>query len=567
MSLELQVEPVDNTGEHAEVGSSLGSEFDFDDLSVSSSDGDDEGDDVVHASPLDISPTTLRRVLQEFEDVNPDLSLLVPLRTLGHARVSELLEGPPWRALRALGVRLPGRYDLSDAQERAYDDGLFDRDVLDMMKVELMAPLQLYARLASNVRRRLTHFSSLEALVDALKTSSQILVITGAGISTSLGIPDFRSAGGIYDRLDKYSLSDPQEMFDIRLFREDPSIFCDFAKELLPEHRGYSPTHAFIRLLQDKGKLLRNYTQNIDDIESTAGVVEDKLVQCHGSFRTATCLKCGWRCDGKLLFGDLREGKVPRCPKCQARRDAPFEDPLSTAPSQTSTTNTNRNRKRKRSGGDDGDDDDDENDDDDTDLDVGVMKPDIVFFGEQLPEDFRSAVLADAKTCDLCLCVGTSLRVAPVADVPLVLPADVPQALINRDPLRPELAFDVQLLGASSDLVVTVLAHLAGWGDAFEALCAAGDAGTSRQRSPVTPDHIYSLEAAFIQANTIAPQTHPYNHIYVHEGQPKYLPKPLALKYKFGGPSQHDDQDEEEELELKHWPTVVEMAIAAGRSE
>lgn len=112
-------------------------------------------------------------------------------------------------------------------------------------------------------------------------------------------------------------MSDPQEVFDIHVFREDPSIFFSVAKDILVTEKKYSPTHAFIRLLQDKGKLLTNYTQNIDNIEANAGVVPEKIVQCHGSFATATCMKCGYKVPGDEIVEDIKRGTIPECISCQ----------------------------------------------------------------------------------------------------------------------------------------------------------------------------------------------------------------------------------------------------------
>jgi NAD-dependent SIR2 family protein deacetylase len=106
-------------------------------------------------------------------------------------------------------------------------------------------------------------------------------------------------------------------VFDITLFREDPSIFYSIAKDILPVEKRYSPTHAFIRLLQDKGKLLTNFTQNIDNLESHAGILPEKLIQCHGSFATATCVKCKYQVPGERIFETARKGEIPQCEACQ----------------------------------------------------------------------------------------------------------------------------------------------------------------------------------------------------------------------------------------------------------
>lgn len=129
-------------------------------------------------------------------------------------------------------------------------------------------------------RPKLRQFNTVDDAVYLLKTCKNIVVLTGAGISTSLGIPDFRSAGtGLYAQLAHLGLTDPQEVFDISLFKDDPTVFFSVAKDILPDGKRFTPTHAFIAMLQNKGKLLTNYTQNIDNIEANAGVSRDKLIQ------------------------------------------------------------------------------------------------------------------------------------------------------------------------------------------------------------------------------------------------------------------------------------------------
>merc|ERR1712151_657346 len=116
----------------------------------------------------------------------------------------------------------------------------------------------------------------------------RILVLTGAGISTSAGIPDFRSPGnGLYSRLQQYNLPKPEAMFDLKYFRTNPAPFCKLAQELWPG--SFEPTmcHYFIRLLHEKGVLQRCYTQNIDSLELLAGLPPEMLVQAHGSFEAA----------------------------------------------------------------------------------------------------------------------------------------------------------------------------------------------------------------------------------------------------------------------------------------
>lgn len=88
------------------------------------------------------------------------------------------------------------------------------------------------------------------------------------------------------------------------------------AKDILPSGNKYSPTHAFIRLLQEKGKLLTNFTQNIDNLEGHAGIRPEKLIQCHGSFATASCLECKYKVKGEEIFKDMKIGRIARCDQC-----------------------------------------------------------------------------------------------------------------------------------------------------------------------------------------------------------------------------------------------------------
>lgn len=166
-------------------------------------------------------------------------------------------------------------------------------------------------------RIKLAEWNTIDDAVRLLVRARNVIVVTGAGISTSLGIPDFRSKhNGLYARLEHLGLSDPQEVFDVELFREDPTVFYSVAKDILPETKRFTPTHGFVKMLQDRGKLLVNYTQNIDNIEDYAGVEAGRLIQCHGSFATATCQKCWHKVDGDEIHDDIKAGRIPKCAVC-----------------------------------------------------------------------------------------------------------------------------------------------------------------------------------------------------------------------------------------------------------
>ncbi|XP_014673566.1 PREDICTED: NAD-dependent protein deacetylase sirtuin-1-like [Priapulus caudatus] len=261
-------------------------------------------------------------------------------------------------------------------------------------------------------RTKLTQVNTIDDVVQLIRSSRSIVVLTGAGVSVSCGIPDFRSRDGIYARLsiDFPDLPDPQAMFDIHYFRRDPRPFFKFAKEIYPGQFQPSACHRFIRRLEEHGQLLRNYTQNIDTLEQVAGIT--KVIQCHGSFNTATCMNCKRKVKADEIKPDVMNQTIPRCTTCPA--DAPH----------------------------------------------AIMKPDIVFFGEGLSDEFHATMAEDKNECDLLIVIGSSLKVRPVALIPSSISQEVPQVLINREPL-PHINFDVELLG-DGDIIVRELCQRLG---------------------------------------------------------------------------------------------------------
>ncbi|XP_069580679.1 NAD-dependent protein deacetylase sirtuin-3, mitochondrial [Brachyistius frenatus] len=252
----------------------------------------------------------------------------------------------------------------------------------------------------------------------------RVVVMAGAGISTPSGIPDFRSPGsGLYDNLQQYDLPYAEAIFEIAFFHRNPTPFFALAKELYPGNYRPNLTHHFVRLLYEKKQLLRMYTQNIDGLERLAGIPPEMLVEAHGTFATATCTVCLRKYEGEDLRSDVMSGTVPKCPTCR-----------------------------------------------------GVVKPDIVFFGEELPRNFFK-YLRDFPLADLLIVMGTSLEVEPFASLAGAVRSSVPRLLINRDPVGPfawsRRPHDVVQLG---DVVsgVQALADALGWTQELHALMAAG---------------------------------------------------------------------------------------------
>eukprot|EP00282_Hemiselmis_andersenii_P030761 CAMPEP_0169456886 /NCGR_PEP_ID=MMETSP1042-20121227/16588_1 /TAXON_ID=464988 /ORGANISM="Hemiselmis andersenii, Strain CCMP1180" /LENGTH=344 /DNA_ID=CAMNT_0009569131 /DNA_START=44 /DNA_END=1075 /DNA_ORIENTATION=- len=289
--------------------------------------------------------------------------------------------------------------------------------------------------------------------------AKNVIVMAGAGISVAAGIPDFRTPGtGLYDNLQKYNLPEPTAVFDINFFRENPAPFYQLARELFPGQYRPTPTHHFIRLLHEKGVLRRCFSQNIDSLETLAGLPKDKLVAAHGNFDSATCIETG--------------EQVP----IEEVKEAVFSD----------EEESGWRSLRARYG--------------------GLVKPDITFFGERLPDRFYQLVgidlpgLAtnvepDFPSCDLLIVMGTSLAVRPFSALVDMVPPTCPRILINREvpsgalyhPIRAMMGdtkgfrFDDEannyrdvLHLANCDDGVAQLCELIGWGEALNALVEAG---------------------------------------------------------------------------------------------
>jgi len=214
----------------------------------------------------------------------------------------------------------------------------------------------------------------VERLAEWVSAARSIAVLTGAGISTASGIPDFRSASGIYS--DERNVN----VFDLDAFIRDPSIFYSFAREFYPKVRNAQPNaaHRVLAGWLRRGKQVVVITQNVDDYHQRAG--SDPVYTVHGNHIHSTCRACGRRVETETLLPVIESGTVPHC------------------------------------------------------ICGGVFKPDITFFGEMLPEhDWNASVKAIAQA-DFVLVLGTSLAVYPAAGLPGYRKRNAKLAIVNRDP-------------------------------------------------------------------------------------------------------------------------------------
>ena len=148
----------------------------------------------------------------------------------------------------------------------------------------------------SQIKKHKIKGFTYENLVNGFKEKAfkKIVVVTGAGISVSAGIPDFRSPNtGLYDNLKQYDLPRPESIFELKYFQSNPEPFYHLARDFLDLNK-FEPTltHKFIKLLDDKELLYLNMTQNIDNLESKTGMNMEKVVQAHGCNSGAACSEC-----------------------------------------------------------------------------------------------------------------------------------------------------------------------------------------------------------------------------------------------------------------------------------
>lgn len=193
-----------------------------------------------------------------------------------------------------------------------------------------------------------------------IENAGSTAVFTGAGVSTLCGIPDFRGPQGIYRHLDA------DRIFGLEQFRTDPSFYYRHAKDFIYTFQDRQPglVHDVCADLEKRGLVRGVITQNIDMLHQRAG--SRNVIELHGSPATHSCLRCGWQTGFDQVVPVIKKGSLPTCDDCGA-----------------------------------------------------VVKPDVTFFGEMLPDGALEEAFALAGSVDLLLVLGSSLVVQPAASVPL----------------------------------------------------------------------------------------------------------------------------------------------------
>lgn len=216
-----------------------------------------------------------------------------------------------------------------------------------------------------------------------IKDSNHVLALTGAGISTGSGIPDFRSKGcGLWEKHDpakmasrKFMLKNPKEFYTFHV-----PLWAKFTKNSKP-----NIAHIVLAEMEKKGFLKGVITQNIDGLHYEAG--NKNLYEVHGHLRSYRCMKCGKNYKIDIIYDKFKQGEIPfKCDNCN-----------------------------------------------------GTLRTNVVLFGDKMSNDFYKAVV-QARSCDLLIVVGSSLRVYPVAGIPELCKRFV---IINRESTPKDRKADV----------------------------------------------------------------------------------------------------------------------------
>jgi NAD-dependent deacetylase len=250
-----------------------------------------------------------------------------------------------------------------------------------------------------------TATASADRVAGLLRNAQRAVVLSGAGISVPSGIPDFRTPGeGMWEKVD------PMEVAHIDAFRRDPDRFWHFYSQRFMSLRDKQPNraHEIVAELERRGLVRAVITQNIDRLHRAAGSVD--VIEVHGSISHSVCLNCGGRFELERVV-EMIEAEPASAPECNAC--------------------------------------------------VSPLKPDVVLFGEFLPEDALRRAHDLAAEADLMLAIGSSLEVHPVAALPgTTLDAGGKLVLVTQGPTPYDGDAEVKLDGDVVDELSAVLAAL-----------------------------------------------------------------------------------------------------------
>jgi NAD-dependent deacetylase len=247
----------------------------------------------------------------------------------------------------------------------------------------------------------LASYAAIEDAAVLVRKAKRAVVLTGAGISTPSGIPDFRSEGsGLWSR------DEPLEVASLNTFRTAPERFFEWFRPLAGQIFYANPNvaHTALAQLETAGHVKTIITQNIDTLHQKAG--SKCVVETHGTMRTLSCTRCYQKVEAELYLKTfIEDGKIPTCSTCNS-----------------------------------------------------TLKPDVILFGEQLPQSAWIEAQRAARQCDLMLVAGSSLEVLPVAGLPMqALDRGAHLIVVNNTPTYVNVRADVVIM----DNVASILPEIA----------------------------------------------------------------------------------------------------------
>ncbi len=224
-----------------------------------------------------------------------------------------------------------------------------------------------------------TGLQGISGLKRLIEEANTVVVLTGAGISTESGIPDFRSPGGLWEKFRIVEYGEYVESEDARIEDWHRRFFMKDQIGTVEPNIG----HHVIANWISSGKCTHLVTQNVDGLHLRAGVPKEKIIEIHGNATTASCIVCGMTHELDWCREQFEEsGQSPKCSSCG-----------------------------------------------------GIIKADVVMFGERMPEEKTTRAFEVAETADLFVSIGTSLVVQPAALLPIhAKRAGAKMAILNRDP-------------------------------------------------------------------------------------------------------------------------------------
>ncbi len=241
---------------------------------------------------------------------------------------------------------------------------------------------------------------ALESLAQDLNRAEYIAAFCGAGISSESGIPTYRGAGGLWTKYD------PSLYANINHFNRDPSYYWNFFKDVrYPILKKAKPNRAHFALaeLESLGKLKSVVTQNIDGLHQEAG--SKRVIELHGNTRVMVCTQCfhEYSIDEAYVF--LEKEIPPMCTDCR-----------------------------------------------------GILRPDVIFFGETLKPQVLDDAYMEAGSCDFLIAIGSSLVVTPAADIPVTAKrGGAKLAILNIDPTPLDDIADYVIAEPAGDVLSEVL--------------------------------------------------------------------------------------------------------------